>query len=434
MNNMINISWAHKYMPKTYDDIIMNKNVLNSIKKWIINDSCTIKSIMVIGPHGSAKNSSLKIMLNSIKYDSITLSSNNIKNKQTIYDTINSYKRKKNMPFVNVNNDRKLALIICDTETINLTNKKNNLLEICKLNDVIDVPIIFIANAQKGKFITSMQKICPTYEFMRPNKNEIMQIIIKIMTNENIKVCEQKIIDIIIDMAQYDIRRLIHILQDICLTFTGTGTGKNETIITLQQIQQYLSYFQKKDIEIPVFDATRLILNNYRTINQYMNLYEANKTTLPLTCHENYYRKIFAATKSLHMSKKDPANMLLNQLKMCSQITNASSIGDNIETNIYIDQNWINQNIHGLYTVVNISQIINSSIDKLFTSETPQQQKYVKEADYEICHSLDLHKTSLKNINRKQLLAIKSYMPNKNLTDILYINKIIYDLFLIFLV
>ena len=123
---------------------------------------------------------------------------------------------------------------------------------------------------------------------------------------------------------------------------------------------------------------------------------------------------------------------LLNQLEMCSKITDASSIGDNIETNIYVDQNWINQNIHGLYTVVHISHIVNNSIEKMFTTETPVQKKYIKDADYDVCHSLDLHKTSLKNINRKQIFAIKSYMPSKNLTDILYINKIIYKIIMIF--
>ena len=438
------ISWTQKYEPNTYNDLIINKDVISHIKSWLqafTNKTKDIPSInypntiMIFGPHGSGKNISLKILLNSLNYEVVILSSSDVKNKKIIDDIIQSYERRKDMTNLFNEIKRKLALIIDDTETINLTNEKNSLLELCKFNNEEKVvPIIFIANTQKGKLITNIQKICTTYEFLQPTKNELIQIMTKIMVNENMKVAEQKVIDQIIEYSQSDIRRLIYILQDLYITFSDKNMPysnlkeTNNVILTVQNIQQYANNFQKKDMDVILFDATRIILDNYKSINQCMSFYEANKVTLPLSCHENYYRKMFAATKSLHIAKQDPAKLLLNQLEICSKITDASSIGDNIETNIYIDQNWVNQNIHGLYTVAHISHIMNNSIDKLFTTETPVQKKYIKEAGYEIGHSLDLHKTSLKNINRKQILAIKTYIPSKNLTDILYINKIIYDL------
>lgn len=443
MNNLLdNTPWTQKYEPKTIDELTINKDVLQKIKTWLynftekkeINKVEYPNTIFIFGPHGSGKNISIKILLDSLNYDVLILSSNNVKNKKNINDIIQSYERRKKM--TNLFNDlkRNLALIIDDTETINLTNEKNSLLDLCKLNNEEKVvPIIFIANSQKGKLITNIQKMCLTYEFLPPSKNELIQIMTKIMINENIKVSEQKVIDIIIDYSQSDIRRLIYILHDLWLTFMDHNLNSNDTnpkqlLLNISHLQQYFNTFQKKDGEVMLFDATRAILDNYKSINYCMTLYEENKVTLPLASHENYYRKLFAVTKSLHIAKKNPAKLLLDQLNICRQITDASSIGDNIETNIYIDQNWINQNIHGLYTVVHISHIMNNSIDKLFTTETPQQKKFMKEADYNVYHSLDLHKTSLKYINKKQILAIKSFMPNKSLTDILYINKIVYDL------
>lgn len=441
-----NISWIQKYEPKTYDDLILNKDVLLKVKNWLqtftnnykLNDATLYpNTIMIAGPHGSGKNVSLKILLSSLNYEVVLLSSSDVKNKKSIDDIIQSYERRKDMTKLFNDMKKKLALIIDDTETINLTNEKNSLLELCKFNNTEKVvPIIFIANTQKGKLITNIQKICTTYEFQQPTKNELTQIMIKIMMNENMKVSEQKVMNMIIEYSQSDIRRLIYIIQDLYITFakssssstSSSNLANNELIITLQNMQQYANNFQKKDVEIALFDATRIILDNYKSVNQCMALYDANKVKLPLSCHENYYRKLFAATKSLIIAKQNPAKLLLNQLEICSKITDASSIGDNIETNIYVDQNWINQNTHGLYTVAHISYIMNNLLEKMFTVETPAQHKYIKEANYEVDHSLDLHKTSLKNINRKQIVAIKSYMPSKNLTDILYINKIIYDL------
>lgn len=443
--------WAEKYEPKTINDLIVNKPIIQKIKLWLesfnknnycnivkqnetfdttINTSSFASTIIITGPRGCGKNTSIKILLNEYNYDVKILSSSNVKNQKVIDDIITSYERRKKMAnlFNNIKNG--LALIIDDTETINLTNEKNSLLDLCKSDDgelqlsKQKIPIIFIANTQKGKLIANIQKLCTTYEFLQPTKIDMTNIMIKIMTNEDMKVANQKIIDIIIEYSQYDIRRMIYILQDLKSTFLN----KKNIIITQEDIEQFHNNFQKKDVEISLFDATKYLLNNYKSINQCMNLYEVNKVTLPLAMHENYYRKLFAASKYLNLTKTNPDKLLLMQLDIAKKITNASSLGDNIETNIYIDQNWINQNIHGLYTVADISYIMNSNIESLISTETPQQKKMIKESDFEICHSLDLHKTSLKNINKKQINILKSYIPNKTLIDILYINKIIYDL------
>ena len=65
-------------------------------------------------------------------------------------------------------------------------------------------------------------------------------------------------------------------------------------------------------------------------------------------------------------------------------VTNAISEGDVIETNIYTDQNWYLQNIHGFYTCAETSHHIN---------------KYSKNKStpfYQLGFSSDLNKTSLK--------------------------------------
>lgn len=94
-------------------------------------------------------------------------------------------------------------------------------------------------------------------------------------------------------------------------------------------------------------------------------------------------------------------------------VSNSISWGDVIETSIYTDQNWfLQENIHAFYTTVNTSYNLNK-----YSSNKDEKAK--------ISFSSDLNKTSLKNINRKNILILKHSIPNKNLEDLIYMNTII---------
>jgi hypothetical protein len=94
------------------------------------------------------------------------------------------------------------------------------------------------------------------------------------------------------------------------------------------------------------------------------------------------------------------------------KVSDYISIGDNVETNIYTDQNWYLQKLHGFYTCVETSYYINKYPRK--NSNT-----------YVLNFSTDLNKTSLKNINKRNINNIQILLENKNLSDIMYLNKII---------
>ena len=118
--------------------------------------------------------------------------------------------------------------------------------------------------------------------------------------------------------------------------------------------------------------------------------------------HENYLRKM------LNKSKENWNDTIYNLVKVSDSI----SRGDNIETSIYTDQNWYLQNIHGFYTCLNTSYWINKT----------NQNNKIKEND--IKFSTDLNKTSLKNINKKNITNLLKIIPNKSIYEILIINKL----------
>ena len=397
----VDILWIQKYEPKTIKDIIINIDKLNSIKTWLdnFNNDNYPGSIIITGNHGVGKNISINILLKTLGYNIKLLSSNNVKNKKTIKDIIDSCKSNKNVYNILINNNsNKYALIIDNTETISLSSEKDCLLELLKLNDKEKIlPIIFISNNNHSKLISDIKKNSTEYLFNNPTYNELLIIFNKIVSNEKMNIKDPKIINSIIRYSQNDIRRLIFILQDLYFTYE-----KND--ITVERLQKYFNHSQKKDIEIGLYEATSEILNNYKSINKCMEFYETEKVLLPLMIYENYHKLIF--------NKKD--NNILEQLKISNKVSDSISKGDVIETNIYTDQNWINQCIHGFYTICDTSYNINTLINK--------------NQSYSLDFSADLNKTSLKNINRKNIINLQSIFLNKSLDDMLYINKLIYAL------
>jgi hypothetical protein len=200
----------------------------------------------------------------------------------------------------------------------------------------------------------------------------------------------------IIKFTQFDIRKLIFILQDIKFTY-------GSELIDIAKCKSFFSSSQKKDKDIGLFEGTKELLDNYRTIDKCLALYETEKVLRQLIIYENYPRNILSRS----YEKGDKF------YECASKICNSISMGDVVETNIYTDQNWYLQSLHGFYTCC---------------ETTYELSKYpFKNKSYEITFSTDLNKTSIKNINKKNISIIQGKI-GKGINDILVLNKMIYDL------
>lgn len=407
-NNIQNntVLWLDKYAPKKLDDIIGHSQSINQIKHWLthfsINNHLTswnepVGSIIISGIHGIGKSVTIKMILQEFDYNIINMSSSNIKNNKSINKLLSGSENGIN----NVLTNKKSALIIDDTENITLSTEKNLLLELYKNNDKKKMmPIIFLTNEQHSKLISDIKKTCYEIKFTAPNIEEYICFIKKICTNENINIIDEKIFINIIKFIQFDIRKLIFLLQDLKFSF-------GNQLIDLEKSKQFFQSSQKKDKDIGLFDCTRELLDNYKSIDKCLNLYESEKVLLPLMIFENYPRNIL--NRNYLTENKSCEKLYECASKICDSI----SIGDVIETNIYTDQNWYLQSLHGFYTCC---------------ETTYELSKYpLKNKNYDIIFSSDLNKTSIKNINKKNIFTIQSII-NKNLHDILLLNKLIYEL------
>jgi len=392
--------WINKYKPLTLNKIIGNANQIKNIKEWITNLSDNkSQGIIISGNQGLGKTLTIKLLLNELNFIPRIINPNEIKDHR-ILDDFNDYYNFVNSVYSKINfNDNKtnkIALIFDETENITLTSEKKYIMDIFKNNNKIkSFPLIFISNNQHSKLLNDLKKSCKEIIFNNPTNEELKQLIRNISISEKIIWENESLIDKLILFAQNDIRRLINLFQELSYHLTN---GR----ITNLKIDEFIEKSREKNIDVGLFDSTERILNNYLDYDTIIKLYESEKVLLPLMIHENYLKKI------LNKSKDSWQNIIYNIVK----VSDSLSRGDNIETSIYTDQNWYLQNIHGFYTCLNTSFWINKN---------KSNYKIIKE---DIKFSSDLNKTSLKNINRKNIINLSKIINNKSNNEILMLNKI----------
>lgn len=413
-------SWHEKYKPASIKELVCNndsvkilcewlndydmmKNNLNKNKKSSKKHNCEPEfrsddknfkknkknnykpNLLICGNHGIGKTSALDIVTKKYNYDVLDINvflKNNLKGKNmnsifcgnNIINMIDDVKQKK-------------ILIIDDVDSLSSVTDKTSILTLIKSNEAqFCFPIIFVSNSQHSKFLSEIKKKSNIVRFKTPSYTELRCIIENITKCENM-VINEMLLDKIIENSQYDIRKLISILHDIKTIF-----GKN---ITDEQIDYYFETIGKKDIDVELYTATNNLLFNYKNISDCYTYYDKEKVLLPLMLLQNYINVI---------------NIGKNIDKIC-EISECFSIGDVIENNIYGDQIWDIQDIHGLYCCVLQSYLLRKIKDKL------KNQK--------ITFTIDLNKTSIKNINKKNITGICKYYNNTDIFDILRICEIV---------
>ena len=388
--------WVNKYKPNSLSQIIGNKTQIDELKSWLL--SSNNNGIIISGNQGLGKTLTIKLLLQEFNYIVRIINPNEIKDHRTLddfndyYNFINSIYSKINF---NDNKNKKIALIFDETENITLTSEKKYIMDIYKYNNKIKAfPLIFISNNQHSKLLNDLKKNCNEIIFTVPTDNEIKIIINNILDNEKLKFENEKSIDKLIELSQYDIRRLINLLQELSFNY--------KNYITENNMNEFIEKTREKNIDIGLFHSTEKILNNYLDYETIIRLYETEKVLLPLMIHENYIKKMLFKSN----------NNLLDNIQKIVRISDSISRGDNIETSIYTDQNWYLQNIHGFYTCLNTSYWINKD----------NTDYNIDSSD--IKFSSDLNKTSLKNINRKNILNLSKIINNKSNQEILMLNKI----------
>lgn len=426
MNNCLEeSSWFHKYSPKKVKELVLHKNAVLKIIRWIGDfvlqkqkiknkvkppKTSTFKSSLLIsGSHGIGKTTIVRMILEELGYDILSITTNT---KNSIKKKKKKKVKKKNEDLFNnlvTNNDvlsliknqkKKYVLLIDDIDSITSSQNKQKILTILKKNEEkLNFPIIFISNKKHNKLITTIEKKSYVIIFYPPNYTDMKHILLKIVNHENINISgisseKEEIIKTIIDYSQNDIRQLICNLKELKNVF---GSDK----LIYEDLLEYLKSSKKKDIDYDLYESTSNLLYSYSSIDECQKMYETEKTLLPLMIHQYYPKYLYHNVASID-----------KKFLLSTKISKLLSQGDVVDNYIYGDQNWDLQEEHGLLTCVIPSFYLNSN-----------KKEYV----YKVRMSFpdDLNKTSIQRINRKNIIKVQPCFKNIKAEDSIMISQII---------
>ena len=434
------ISFLDKYRPVKVEDIVDNKSQIilieNFMKKFkddeIDPEKISSPTLIITGPNGVGKTLTVDLILEKYGFSKIVPDMSNVsisrktkKKKAALKDTTMSSKTiktyylslqsKKYTLTSDELKKRKIVAVFDDVSNISNPKEKEAIKSIVKLNSRLKkIPIIIISNTKHSKTMNELKKMVAGSTkksgtedineviFTLPNYAIVEKFVKTICKKEGLNIIQNTDDDddiyySIIDHSQYDIRRLLNILEELKLIY-----GKEK--IDYEKFKEYSMTSKTKDLDPGIYEATRILLNDYRGVDYSLGLYAQERATVPLMVHQNYpmnIRKQYAK-----MDSKNKIDIMFN-------ISKCISDADYVDGIIYANQSWSLQPVHGFYSCVMPSFLINSA---------PKKSKIIENYEY----TKDYNKTSIKKINNKVIKKAQEnpFLKNLSIPDFLYISAI----------
>lgn len=363
--------------------------------KAIKRHSCMI----VTGNHGIGKTCIINTIVNELGYNVEKVNMCNLASSKNIMEKINKLVKGTNIfdSFHVEEKNRKKVIIVDELETSSTQTEKKFIENLFKVNEENwYLPIIYISSLKHSKLINILKSNSLNVELTQPSLDDLIIFASVIVKKERIRISpinREKTVKSIINFAQLDYRRLIYILYDLHKTYSKE--------ITENDIIEYMEYTKRKDTDIEIKKCTAELMLNYQNMSECSRIYNGEKVLIPLMIHQNYPK---------FMIKSDNPN----NIKLASEIAEAISTGDIIENYIYSEQNWDMQQVHCHYTCINPSY-------KLSALNVNSASEYLK---YELSFPNDLNRTSIKNINKRNVVNANMYLRNMDINDFMCANTL----------
>lgn len=372
------------------------------IEKKIIKQGTDPKkpTLLLTGSHGVGKTSMITAILSEKKYLIKIIDFNKINTIKDIEQYVEKILLGKSLEYhINGKTPPKTAIIIDEIESIISTNEKKFALTILKTNSLNwCCPIIFISNNNHNKTINIIRNNSYEIKIPQPVNKTMLDLLVKICFKEKIEISDRNVAHKIIEQSQHDFRKLISFLQNIKDLYPNT-------IFSDTQFNELESLIKKKDIDYSIFDATTKLMYSFKDISEGLKLFETEKVLMPLMIQQNYVTAL--------------CNKNIRNTYIYKDIATSLSDGDIIENYIYGDQNWDLKEIHGFLSCVYPSHELTKEISK------KSNNTFIPHLDFPV----DLNRTSIKKINKKQISKLRKCFKGLDIEDYIYMNRVIKTLF-----
>lgn len=225
MNKNAHSIWAEKYRPTTIDNLVGDESLKNTMKQFVDNKDIPHLLFHSKTP-GVGKTSLAKILVNSIKCDSLYINASDNNGIDFIRERIK--------PFAQSYGNNDLKIIILDEfdfTTPNFQAALRNLME-----STSDTTRFILTCNYLSKIIDPIISRCQVFKIEPPSAKEVAQLMVDILQVENITYTQRDLGTIILENYP-DIRKIINTTQQMSVSGNLQLT---QTITSCQNIKTQL--------------------------------------------------------------------------------------------------------------------------------------------------------------------------------------------------
>ncbi len=352
-------------------------------------------SLLITGAHGTGKSCSIYAILNDLGYVVQVINFSRIKSIKNIKEIVGRLSTQQNVISMFAGKKEKTAIVIDEMETLASQTEKACIIALIKNNQTYwTQPIVFISNTQHNKLLGDIKKTSHEIKLFPPENIDMERLLIRICKKENMKIENENVIQLIVNISQKDFRRLVFTMQDIHMIY---GTK----IITEKIINEYMTTIVKKDTDSDLFKASKILLSDGNNIDNMIRQYDVDKTTVPLMIQENY---IGCVNSNINNTTR---------LNLAKIVSDSLSKADVIENFIHSEMSWDINIAHAFYSCIKPSHLLSGG--KLANANKYVGLEYPK----------DLNRYSIKKINKKNIMNIGDVFPDMNVEDYIYMNQLL---------
>ena len=301
--------------------------------------------------------------------------------------------------------DKQKIMIINQNNIYNFHNYKEVIKEIVNCNNNI-YPIILVLDSSHSKLLNILKKKTYSISINQLSTKEITNYIkYNFKDNNIIDKTKNKIIDLIIELSNYNLNKVNTLLYDLLNTYC------EDNIITIKNMEEFKKDSIMNNNKDSLIQTNYKLLTKFNGLNESYELFNHDKTNNPLVMEEQYMNKVIQYENDYKndKTKMKYLNKITLKLSKCFVYSNL------YDTYIFNYQKWDLNKIYGFF-----SCILPSYYLTLLETKYPFNP-FIK-------YPIDMNKSSIQRINTKQIDTIYENINLIDITYYIYLNELIYYL------